>query len=117
MVHQGDTIPVLLWVDPATGQKLIDDVHIQQPSQALRGGFASTINRQVMVGQPRVGITPPYLLGGPDDLPIPTVSGTARDFSVRKQVRSTHVAGHGAIAPNRARGVAFGPKRSQIESG
>lgn len=67
-VQPGDTIPVDVWVDPATGQKLVDNVRIQSTSQLtnqrvlqsmvpLRGGVASSQRS------------------------IPTVSGTARNYS------------------------------------
>jgi hypothetical protein len=62
LVHPGDTISIELFVDPATGEKLIDDIRIQPPR-------ALTPARLVL----------PNL---PANRSVPTVAGTARDFAV-----------------------------------
>jgi hypothetical protein len=61
VVHDGDTISVVLFVDAATGEKLIDDIRIDPPRAAIR---------------PATSLPP-----APVNRPIPTVSGNARDFS------------------------------------
>ncbi len=65
LVHPGDTISIDLFVDAATGEKLIDDIRIQPPR---------TIP-SLAVG------SPPTLPAALANRPVPTVSGTARDFS------------------------------------
>jgi hypothetical protein len=72
VVHVGDTISVVLRVDPNTGQKLLDDVHIQQPQTTRRA-----INMALPLG--RSGLLPGFM-SAPAFTP-PTVSGTARSFS------------------------------------
>jgi hypothetical protein len=65
LVHPGDTISIDLFVDAATGEKLIDDIRIQPPR---------TIP-SLAVG------SPPALRPALANRPVPTVSGTARDFA------------------------------------
>jgi hypothetical protein len=69
-VQPGDTIPVDLWVDPATGQKLVDNVRIQTTPQFLQ------VNQRIIQSMTtlRGG-------AGPPQRSIPTVSGAARSFS------------------------------------
>ncbi len=56
-LHDGDTLSIDLFVDPATGDKLIDDIRINPPA-------------------PTRFLQPPQALQ-----PVPTVAGAARDFS------------------------------------
>jgi hypothetical protein len=69
VVHDGDTISIDLFVDAATGEKLIDDIRIQ--SQTVR-----------TVAPPPPPPTISFRAAPPINRPVPTVSGTARDFTV-----------------------------------
>lgn len=74
LVHDGDTISVDLFVDPASGEKLIDDIRIQV--------------RSVLMPAPPPPPPPPRIifsavgLGPATSRTVPTVSGNARDFTV-----------------------------------
>jgi hypothetical protein len=68
-VHGGDTVSIVVWVNPDTGQKLVDDIHIQPPAQNLRV-TGSTVRMPSLNGS----------LSGAA-FTVPTFSGTARDFS------------------------------------
>jgi hypothetical protein len=57
-LHDGDTISIELFVDPATGDRLIDDIRINPPVPTTRF------------------LRPPQAAQ-----PVPTVAGAARDFS------------------------------------
>jgi hypothetical protein len=61
LIHQGDTASIELFVDPLTGDKLIDDVHIQPRYIPIPTGM-----------RPSFQPIPPA---------APTVSGEARDYS------------------------------------
>jgi hypothetical protein len=65
VAHAGDKIDVTVWTDPNTGQKLVDTVQILQPPPGPR--FPGMLRSSVMAA-PRAPA-------------IPTVEGTARDFS------------------------------------
>jgi hypothetical protein len=65
LVHPGDTISIDLFVDAVTGEKLIDDILIQPPRTV----------RSLAVG------SPPALPAALANRPVPTVSGTAREFT------------------------------------
>jgi hypothetical protein len=62
VVHPGDTISVDLWVNPDTGQKLVDYISFQQPQS----------HPTLLIGPGPISRSAPA---------VPTVSGTARDFS------------------------------------
>jgi hypothetical protein len=85
-VHVGDTISVEVWTAPDTGQRIIDDVHIEpslastlqpRPTPArFQVQVAQMAQVQAQLGQ--LANRGPLARGAPD---VPTVSGTARDFS------------------------------------
>jgi hypothetical protein len=75
LVHDGDTISLELMTDAATGAKLIEDIEIHpfSPPQF------PTLQLQTL-GQ--VGaLLPNVLTYSPANRPVPTVDGTARDFT------------------------------------
>lgn len=82
LFHEGETISIDLFLDPSTGDKLIDDIRINPP-------LATSPFRPV----------PPALR------PVPTVSGDARDFSAADaemqivQIRSISLNGTIQAAP------------------
>jgi hypothetical protein len=89
MVHDGETISVDLFVDPATGEKLIDDIRIDPPRTAIRPS--------------------PAVPAAPVNRPIPTVSGDARDFSAADaelQISQPRVTLNGAPQNTATRGAA-----------
>ncbi len=69
-VHDGDLISIELASDPATGDKLFDDILIQLQPYAVRPSM----------GIVRAPILSP-LRTQPDGRTVPTVEGSARDFS------------------------------------
>jgi hypothetical protein len=66
VVHNGDVIAIELMTDAATGDKLIEDLTIQP------------YNQRASIGSPLLGRGGP---GQPGDRAVPTVEGSARDFS------------------------------------
>ena len=89
VVHDGDTISVDLFVDAATGEKLIDDIRIDPPRAAIR--LATSLQAT------------------PVNRPIPTVSGDARDFSAADaelQIAQPRVTLNGAAQNSATRGAA-----------
>jgi hypothetical protein len=85
VVHAGDTISVNLFVDSATGQKLIDDIRIESSRAAL----------------PSVR---------PGTRSMPTFAGTARDFSAidaELQIGRPRVTLNGVPQDTTTRGVAI----------
>jgi hypothetical protein len=89
VVHDGETIGIDLFVDAATGEKLIDDIRIDPPRTAIRPASA--------------------LPAAPVNRPIPTVSGDARDFSAADaelQIAQPRVTLNGAPQNTAMRGAA-----------
>jgi hypothetical protein len=67
-VDVGDTVSIEIWNDATTGQKVFDRIHIAGPAPS---NLASQLRSFGGTVGPRQ-----------DRMPIPTVSGTAREFSV-----------------------------------
>jgi hypothetical protein len=89
VVHDGETISVDLFVDAATGEKLIDDIRIDPPRAAIRPATA--------------------LPAAPVNRPIPTVAGNARDFSATDaelQIAQPRVTLNGTSQNSATRGAA-----------
>ncbi len=71
MIHAGDKVEVPVWIDPKTGQKLVDIVEVQQSPPLMA--------RQVIVNPGMGMMRAPMMV--PRTMPtVPTVEGTAREF-------------------------------------
>jgi len=85
MVHAGDAMPIEVVVDPNTGQKLVDTMRIHQGPPFLRmqtiGSQPNAAGLQQLWTQQLQGIMT-LRTGAPNSGAVPTVSGTARNFSV-----------------------------------
>lgn len=86
-IRVNEALENVVSVDPATGQRLIDSMYIMPGSQAnsARVGFVSaqqpiqfTPNLRAPV---RIAFRGPGV-ASPDDFAVPTVSGTAREFTI-----------------------------------
>jgi hypothetical protein len=88
VVRPGDALSVEVFADPNTGRKLVDTVRIQQGMQNLIMQSLQQPNAAVLQQLQRLNATRFQVYrrapGGsvPAAAPAPTVSGTARDFSV-----------------------------------
>lgn len=71
MVHAADKVELTVWVDPATGQKLIDVLQVQPPPSLLRRAAGPAVTVSPMMSSS---------LLRRDSPPVPTVEGTAREF-------------------------------------
>jgi hypothetical protein len=103
LAHDGDVIHIELFVDAATNAKLFDDVEIGMfAPRALPGGAGVIFQNPVMVLAPPPPPPPLAMSGGlvlPNGRAVPTVEGTARDFTAadaEMQIRQPRVTLNGA---------------------
>lgn len=84
VVHSGDVIRVELWQAPDTGQKIIDDIHIDAMLPYSISGAAPPPGVMQQSTQARAAAMRANAMrvAVPSPPNIPTVSGTARPFSV-----------------------------------
>lgn len=81
-----EAVENLVYTDPSTGQRLIDSMDITPPPQAnSAGGTFGFVQQQIQFsptrGPARLAFRGPGV-ALPDDIDVPTVSGTAREFTV-----------------------------------
>lgn len=101
IVHDGDVISIELMTDPATGQKLFEDVKIGPYVRPLPPGLAAN-GLMATSGLPLPG-------GGRGASTVPAVEGTARDFTAadaEMQIRQPRVTLNGLAQSTAGRGPA-----------